>query len=225
MKPQPTQSAAVAFTLIELLVVVAIIGLLAAMLLPALNKARERGRQALCQSNLRQLGLAAGMYEHDFAVLPNNRDWTDPSYISWTADPVTNGTLWPFLKNLGVYMCPTFRTQCHQPQALRSYTCNGECGTITCLTSSAMRNPSALGLFAEENWWMPNVVEGVFYPYALNDGGLYVDPAPRDSLATFHDTACNVDFLDGHVELIRWFDPNPNVVNVYYISVNSPAQQ
>src|ERR1051325_9081082 len=53
------------FTLIELLVVVAIISLLAAMLLPALQNAKEAGRRAVCISNLRQIAIATSMYAND----------------------------------------------------------------------------------------------------------------------------------------------------------------
>ena len=54
-----------AFTLIELLVVIAIIALLMAILMPVLHKAREQGKDAICRSNLRQIGIGANLYAED----------------------------------------------------------------------------------------------------------------------------------------------------------------
>jgi prepilin-type N-terminal cleavage/methylation domain-containing protein/prepilin-type processing-associated H-X9-DG protein len=93
----------VGFTLIEILIVVAIIALLAAILFPVFARARENARRAACQSNLKQIGLAAVQYSQDYdeKIVPQSVTDATGAVINWPR------LLDPYMKSAQILICPS----------------------------------------------------------------------------------------------------------------------
>lgn len=173
------------FTLVELLVVMTILGILSALLFPALTSGRRNMEKATCANNMRQISLFIGQYARDKDVYPESARWAGTSSVE-------DGPLGRYTKDPKIYACPT-DTQLkeslknHSKQRLSSYSYN----------SWFDRKPFSVSVDMSRAVFLmePNVGSGGSMQQSFQGAG-----APR--LTDRHNGGGHIAFGDGHVEFI-----------------------
>jgi prepilin-type N-terminal cleavage/methylation domain-containing protein/prepilin-type processing-associated H-X9-DG protein len=145
------------FTLIELLVVIAVIAILAAILFPVITKAKEKGRQTQCISNMKQIGLSINQYMSDYDdVLPppwySLNDYTDGFFAvtdsagQWGKMRTWMDLTYPQHRNFKLFKCPSQPSRNYGDSGEWSYIYNIYPWIINRTKMANIRNPSAMFL-------------------------------------------------------------------------------